>query len=86
MAIEFIYILIVIIWLLFTLNFMLFKDVNITLLCGFFITIIGIYMLINGVPNLNDIFVSYSFSLVHVAIGLYIIVKGAEFKLGEANL
>jgi len=78
MALQFVYIAIMIAGVLLTIG-LIYKDYVMTVLASFFITIIGIYTYTNGVAEINN-YVSSALSISFIAIGCYFMVtEGIKF-------
>jgi len=82
MALPFIYVAIMI-GFIFLVMGLFYKDDFMVLLAGFFITILGIYMIVHGVDSINN-YVSNALSLCFVGIGAYFILTTSISMLNES--
>lgn len=68
-------------WALMILGFSI-KEYILTMLAALMFMVIGVYGIINGIANL-DTLVTYAFSVIHIATGFYVLVRGSLEKLEE---
>jgi hypothetical protein len=69
------------IWALMFVGFVI-KDYTITMLSAILFIVMGVYGLINGIANLDNL-ITYAFSTVHLAIGIYVLINGSIEQLKE---
>lgn len=67
------------IWALVILGFLI-KDFTITMLSAIGLIVIGVYGIINGIANIDNL-ITYAFSVIHLFLGFYILINGSIEKM-----
>ena len=68
-------------WALMILGFSI-KEYILTMLAALMFMVIGVYGIINGIANLDTI-ITYAFSVIHIGVGAYVLIRGSLEKMEE---
>ena len=77
---DWIYVLILVAWVLLLIGFF-YKDYTIGAIASMFLMVLGIFIAVNGLPNV-ELWLYTSLGIIHVLTGGYILVRGSveEFE------
>lgn len=79
---EMIYVAMLIAWILLIMGFY-FKDFWISAFASMFLIIVGLYIVLEGLPSEVNSWFTLGIAVIHICIGGYVLVRGGIEEIGD---